>query len=165
MSDKTGSIIVIRHGPTHKEHVCQNEMRNIIGKIADYIKKNCNGKIHKILTSPYERCEQTTTFIMRELNMDVNKKESSIKLSRKQTFESLPESHDRGVAHGEYIRSECKNTGKNIILVTHSSILIDIIKGAANNNTIIKDYIYPCSLTIIQNDDIVVFNKGWSAHK
>ena len=165
INKKRGNIIIIRHGPTHGEEICIKELNNIIGNIINCINDNCTTEIHKIYTSPYDRCKITTKYLMDGLN--IKKRRTCHQLSRKENFDTWTDVHERGYNYGKFIRKKYKNSEKNIIIVTHSSILIDIIKGILKikNSDRESIYIHPCSLTIINDTDIKEFNKHWSSHQ
>lgn len=163
INNKGGMIFIVRHGPTHGDDICMKELTYIIDDVANFIAKNNNGKIHKVFTSPYERCDITSSVLMDKLNINSNRKEKTDYLARKRSNDKWSDVHTRGYGYGKHIGTKYKN--KNVILVTHSSILLDVVKGVVGDDNLKKQYLHPCSVTIIKNNEIVSFNKGWSEHK
>jgi len=131
----------------------------IINNVTDYIEENNNGKIHKVFTSPYKRCDETASLLMEKLNVNPKRKKQSNQLTRIQGIEDWNDVHIRGYKYGKHISS--KYGDKNVIIVTHSSILLDVVKGTIKDRNLKKEYLHPCSLTIIKNGKLVKFNKGW----
>lgn len=162
-TNNKGIIFIVRHGPTHDDDLCFPEMSRIIDDVTNFINENNEGKIRKVFTSPYERCDKTASMLMKKLNINPKRKEKTDELSRIQSYEKWSDTHARGYRYGKHISNKYKD--KNVIVVTHSSILLDVVKGVVRDQSIKKEYLHPCSVTIIKNGEITTFNKGWSEHK
>lgn len=166
INENTGTIFIVRHGPTHDDDLCVREMKKIINSVTKFIQNNKNedAKIHKVLTSPYERCDQTASLLMEKLNISGKRKQQTDRLSRIQNSEKWSDVHTRGYEYGKFLRSRYRD--KNIMIVTHSSLLLDVVKGVVRDRELKKQYLHPCSVTVIKNGKLIVFNYGgWSDHE
>ncbi len=157
---KRGKIFIMRHGPTKNDILQTNKLSSYIDNIAEFI--NDNDGIDCVLTSPIDRCNQTATILIDKLNMNIKEKKIKHELLRKQPDETENEKNERGYTYGEYLRKKYKKINKNVLIITHSSILFSIIEGIIGNSNFHREKLHHCSLSITNNRDLILFNKGWN---
>lgn len=154
-----GHIFILRHGPTYFKG--DTEMLNtelftlILPKITQFI--NQFGKINHIYTSSKKRCVDTAKLLADRLGVASIKKTN--KLRRLADYANPDKIIDSIYDFGERIR----NTDENIILITHSSTLIHVIR-AVTGIYAKKPFFEISSLTVYDVDKhtLICFNKGWN---
>lgn len=153
-----GYIFIVRHGPVYyknnEEWLDRKEFRKILEPLAEYIEKY--GDIDEIYTSPLERCYSTAKLLKRKLRIENLYKDE--RLLRKGTIDDTRSAFERVYNFGRKFR----HSDKNILIVSHSSVLSKLIEGVTDTDHIKTKYC-KASLTIYdtEKEEIVAFNKCW----
>jgi len=169
-----GYIFILRHGPTHSnEKLNLKKMYNfcphIINKLLMY------GGVDIIYTSPIERCKDTANIIRSILNIKKKKLIVTKYLRRIDDDESILSIQRRTAEFGYNIlnmyknivyksssNSNIKNKDKNILIISHSSVLKYVIEGIIDSK-LSNIYFNTASLTIYdyKNDELIDLNIKW----
>ena len=159
-----GIIFVMRHGPTKNDILNEDLLDEYIDDIVTFIK--LNGGIECILTSPIERCDRTASILMEKLNIKIKHKHIHKKLIRIQPDEKYQDVKKRGYEYGNHLREKCTQRNKNILIITHGSLLISLMRGIVPD---MDEYmnkenkkLHFCSMSVTQNGKLFLFNKHWN---
>jgi len=172
-------IIVIRHGPTHSdESINYNSFIEFITELVTYMKNffkdkniNINEIIPKIISSPYERCVDTSKFITTYLDvLRNNNNKLDIKLNNNlkrwdSKSESRAESVERAITYGNHIFKKVSDEpGHKInIYITHSSIIPGLVSGIVGKK-LKKVKLHSACLSIINGNtrELETYNKSFN---
>lgn len=177
MPSKKKYIIVIRHGPTTSNQMIDyNKFIKFISELVLYLKhffieKNIDIEelLPTIISSPYDRCIDTSKLIKSHLeiltNKNINLKVNDNLRRWDSNLESRKKSKKRGYTYGKFCFLKINNKSEHTIniYISHSSIIPYFIRGASNND-ITKELLHTSSLSIIDGNtgDLIVFNKSFN---
>lgn len=153
-----GYIFILRHGPTHHnldKPLNKKKFLKIVNKIIRKIEKY--GTIEKIYSSPISRCIDTAEIIAKNIGINDIKKTKNLK-GCDPIKEKVKYTKKNSYEFGKYLR----NKRGNILVVTHSSVLRDVLQGLSGDY--IKHFeIEKASLTIYNTKEkrFIKFNIGW----
>lgn len=122
-----GYIFILRHGPTttvdnnDEKILDKQKFKKVIPHIVSTISKYCY--LDVIYTSPIDRCIETAKMLNKYLNTDIQLKNDLLRCTDAETCDArLKEVYKFG-----HTLTHTKN--KNILIVTHSSVVSGIIGG------------------------------------
>ena len=134
-------IIFVRHGKTKDEKLLKDKFKDIAVSIAKFLSTLRNNRKIYFVSSPLERCIDSSQMIITELNTLLNtnyKINIDNKLSRwdKET-ETREQSYNRAIQYKKQIK---KIKNPLIVVISHSSMLPKLIYGCVKDNIKKKDF-------------------------
>lgn len=142
-------IIFLRHGKTKNEHLIKDEFITIAKNIAKVIAKiitfeKLNESVY-FVSSPLERCVETSEMVISEVNVLLkNNYKNNIdeKLKRwTKEEETREESYERAINYRKELK---KMNSRLIIVISHSSMIPKLVLGSVINKYNNKEFKDEC---------------------
>jgi broad specificity phosphatase PhoE len=149
-------IIILRHGPTIRgEKLDKEKFSIIINELCDTINDICHVKY--IYTSEFSRTIDTAKMIMHQLDVD-----ECIKKERYNRLDKRTECECKYMKRIRSIGKKLKNSNKNTLVITHSSIILDILREISNFH-IKKFKIHTAALFVYdtEKEEFILFNESF----
>ena len=137
MEKKHKKVFFLRHGKTKDEHLLKDEFidtaKHIAKLIAKFISLDKKYKNLYFVSSPLERCVETSNMVISELNALLNtdyKNHTDEKLKRwTKEEETREESYERAINYRKQLK---KIDSPLIIVISHSSMIPKLVFGAVS---------------------------------
>jgi broad specificity phosphatase PhoE len=156
-----GFIFVLRHCPTiedHDESVDGRFLEDFAPRIAHFINQICH--IDIIYTSPLKRCTKTAIAIEKYIHSGKVLQTEQLNRWNSHGYETRRLANIRAYNFGYSLYSQIHNSNRNVLIITHSSILGTVVQGISGLNMDIM-HIYDISLSLYDanHNKLIFYNK------